>query len=262
MRWWSIWIWAEIRPILNNLISPTQSAFIPKRLIADNVLIAFELHHYINSPASRNRDYMTLKLDINKAYDRVEWSFLWKILLRFGLAHSFVDLIILCVSSVFFSFMLNGARFGELRPERGIHQGDPFLPYLFICMVEASIGMVNRAEAEGLIHGIKIAIWAPTVTNLCFGNDTLLFCQASEEEASMLKTIIDYSTAVSGQTINFDKFSITFSKWTALTKRATIVQILLVKEVPNHSRYLWMTSVVGRSKKEIYKTIRDRIWKK
>lgn len=95
----------RLKMVLPSMISPTQSAFVPNRLITDNVLLAFELNHYINSKPKGKEDFMTLKLDVSKAYDRVEWSFLRRTLTRLGLAVSFVDLIMMCITSVSYSFL-------------------------------------------------------------------------------------------------------------------------------------------------------------
>lgn len=89
-----------------------------------------------------------MKLD-SKAYDRVEWGFLRKILLRFGMHSRFFDLIMLCVTSVSYYFLLNGSKFEALKPRRSIRQGDPLSLYLYICVLEASIGLVNHVEQKG-----------------------------------------------------------------------------------------------------------------
>lgn len=86
--------------VLPNLISPTQSAFVPNRLIIDNVFIAFEPNHFINSKHKSKTDFMTLKLYVSKSYDWVEWIFLPKILLWSSISDSFVSLIMMCVSYV------------------------------------------------------------------------------------------------------------------------------------------------------------------
>lgn len=191
----------RLKPHLCDIISPTQSAFVPKCLIPDNVLAAFETHHYINSYASRTKKIRSLKLDIKKAYDRVEWIFLHKVLIRLGIPLRMVELIMLFVSSVSFSFLW-----------RGIRQGDPLSYYLFICIMEAFIGLVSKVEQEGRLHGVKIARTAPSVTNLCFADDTMIFCQANEAEAMTLKQILDTYAMVSGQAINFEKSSVAFSR--------------------------------------------------
>lgn len=132
-----------------SLISPSQLAFVPNRLITDNVFIAFEINHFIRTETRSRKNFMTLKLDVSKAYDRVEWKFLLMLLLRLGLPLGFVDLIMISVTSVSFSFLMNGSQFGRLVPERGLRQRDPISPYLFIYVVEAFLSMIARPEANG-----------------------------------------------------------------------------------------------------------------
>lgn len=134
---------------------------------------------------------MALKLDISKAYDRIEWLFLHKVLLRLGFAETLVNTIMLCVSSVSYSFLLNGKQFGDLRPARGLRQGNPLSPYLFLCCVEAFITMVENAVTQGRLHGVKIAPMAPVISNLCFADDTVLFCQATLSEAEEVLCILN-----------------------------------------------------------------------
>lgn len=125
------------------------------------------------------RAYMALKLDVSKAYDRIEWRFLDKILLKLGFLHSIVDLIMLCVNSVSYSFLLNSSQFGSLVPNRGIRQGNPLSPYIFICCVNVFIQLVETAMGEGRLKGVRIAHSAPVVSHLCFVDDTILFSQAT-----------------------------------------------------------------------------------
>lgn len=130
---------------------------------------------------------MTLKLDVSKAYDRVEWRFLRLILLRLGLPTTYVDLIMPSVTSVTYSCLLNGSQFGHLVAERGLRQGDPMSPYLFICLVEAFIALMAQAEAAGHIHGVRVAPSAPSVATLCFADDIMIFCRASVGDARALR---------------------------------------------------------------------------
>ncbi|KAL0367498.1 UNVERIFIED_CONTAM: hypothetical protein Sradi_3639900 [Sesamum radiatum] len=107
----------RLKPLLDTMISPSQFAFVPSRLITDNVLVAYELNHFFKHKKRGKKGYVSLKLDVSKAYDRVEWSFLERVLGRLGFNHHFVSLIMSCVSSVSFSFLLNGEQFGFLRPD-------------------------------------------------------------------------------------------------------------------------------------------------
>lgn len=252
----------RLKSILPAMISPIQSAFVHNRLISDNVLLAFELNHFIKSKPKSKEDFMTLKLDVNKAYDRVEWAFLRLMLLRLGLVESFVDLIMSCVSSVTYSFLLNGSQFGFLQPSRGLRQGDPLYPYLFICVVEAFIGLISQAEWNEWIRGVQVARQAPIITSLCFADYTLLFCRASVAEATSLKEVLDKYAEVSGQFINYDKSSMTFSRGINPELRHQIKTTLGVAQVSKHDKYLGMPATVGKSKNEIFKVLKERIWNK
>ena len=98
----------RLKPFLNSIISETQSAFIADKLITDNVLIAFESLHHMKTCCSRKTGFMALKLDMSKAYDRMEWVFLEKILLKMGFQNSGVSLIMECITTVSYSVLVNG----------------------------------------------------------------------------------------------------------------------------------------------------------
>ena len=98
----------RLKPILNDIISESQSAFIADRLITDNVLIAFESLHHMKTNCTGRTGFMALKQDMSKAYDRVEWGFLEKILLKMGFQESWVAMIMECITTVTYSILVNG----------------------------------------------------------------------------------------------------------------------------------------------------------
>lgn len=115
---------------------------------------------------------------------------------------------------------------------------------------------------SGRIRGIKVARTAPSITNLCFADDTMVFCEASPEYAANLKQILEVYARVSGQLINFEKSSMVFNAGIGEEKKAQITQILGVQVVDKLDKYLGMPSVVGKSKQKIFGVIRERIWKR
>ncbi|KAL0364052.1 UNVERIFIED_CONTAM: putative mitochondrial protein [Sesamum angustifolium] len=181
----------RLKVLLDRIISPFQSAFVPGRLITDNVLLAFELNHFLNTKTKGGQGYMALKLDVSKAYDKVEWAFLKQVMLKLGFPSRFVRLIMLCVSSVSYSFMLGGCQFGSLIPERGLRQGDPLSPYLFLLCTESFCSLIQRAESAAHIQGISICRGAPCISHLLFADDTLIFSKASLSSVRAIKDLLE-----------------------------------------------------------------------
>ena len=172
----------RLKPWLNSLISETRSAFTVGRLIIDNILIAFESLHHIKIGYFGKKSFMALKLDISKAYNRVEWLFLEKILLKMGFQASWVSLIMECITPVSYSILVNGEPKGMIKPSRGLRQGDPFSPYLFLFCVEGLNAILKQAVDVGEIQGFSICRRGPKLTHLFFVDDCLLFCKSTLEE--------------------------------------------------------------------------------
>ena len=121
--------------MLPNLISESQSAFQSDKAIIDNILVTFETLHHMKIQKVK-MGFMALKLDMSKVYDRVEWSFLEKVMEKMGFSEKWIALVMGCISLVSYSILINGEPKGDIRPSRGIRQGDPLSPYLFLLCSE------------------------------------------------------------------------------------------------------------------------------
>ena len=122
---------------------------------------------------------LTIKLDISKAYDRVEWVFLERVMLQMGFSDDWVRRIMSCITSVQFCFKLNGSIFGNLVPSWGLRQGDPISPYLFLICADAFFSLLSRAVRLNDIHGVRVCRGAPAVSHLFFADDSIIFANVS-----------------------------------------------------------------------------------
>lgn len=117
------------------MIDESQSAFVQGRLIIDNVLVAFETMHCIDQRKKGNEALMAIKLDMGKAYDRVEWVYLEAMMRRLGFHEKWIALIMMCVTTESYSVFINGEPKGKIIPSRGLQQGTQF-PHTYSLFVQ------------------------------------------------------------------------------------------------------------------------------
>ena len=173
-----------LKKIITKLVSKTQSAFTSDRLISNNILIAFETLHHLKNKRNGKSALMALKLDMNKAYDRVEWNFREKTMDRFGFDNKWISLICCCIQTVSFSIMVHGEPHRLIHPSRGLCQGDPLSPYLFLLYVEGLHALIQQVENSGKF---------------------LLFCQANDNDCQTMLDILATYEQASRQQINCGK---------------------------------------------------------
>jgi hypothetical protein len=149
-----------------------------------------------------------VKLDMHKAYDRVEWGFLEKIMLKMGFDQRWVDLILACVKIVKYKVRVNTMETNTVIPTRGLRQGDPLSPYLFLLVAEGLSSLLKGSESRGEIQGVRVCRNAPVISHLLFVDDSLILIEADMEQAVNLKNILDRYCANSGQKISDEKCSI------------------------------------------------------
>ena len=139
---------------MDKVISKSQNAFVEGCQTLDAVLIANEI---VDSSLRRKKCGLVCKLDIVKAYDSISWEFLFQVLGRMGFDSRWLSWIKWCISTVSFSVLINGSLAGFFPSSRGLRQGDPFSPYLFVIGMKALSCLINRTVEGSYLSGSRIA---------------------------------------------------------------------------------------------------------
>ncbi|KAG7552930.1 Reverse transcriptase domain [Arabidopsis thaliana x Arabidopsis arenosa] len=250
---------ARLKCFLPDIVSDTQGAFVSGRLISDNILLAHEMVHALRTNPSCDEDFIAIKTDMSKAYDRVEWNFLEELMIRLGFDIKWIQWVMWCVRSVSYSVLINGASHGFIKPERGIRQGDPLSPFLFILCAEALVHIMNKAELEGRLTGMRLTPSCPSVQHLLFADDSFFLCQATLKECEEFLRCIHLYGAASRQEINFKKSAITYGKKLDPYMRRLISSFTGIDQEGGLGKYLGLPECFSGSKREILGFITDRL---
>lgn len=122
----------RLKHILLAIISKNQSAFMPRRLIIDNIIVAYEALNSIKIRKKERKGNMEIKLDISKVYDKVEWSFLETAMRKFGFNEAWILKIMTCVTMVSYAMLINSQLYQWIIPSRGLCQGNRISPYMYL----------------------------------------------------------------------------------------------------------------------------------
>jgi exonuclease III len=252
----------RLKPVLTEIISPSQSAFIPDRLITDNILVAYELTHYMHKRKGGRDGVAAVKLDMSKAYDRVEWSFLENIMVKMGFSPKLVNLVMNCVRTVSYKVKVNQDFTEVIMPHRGLRQGCPLSPYLFILCAEGLSCLFHKAAEDGTLDGIQICPNAPKINHMFFADDSIIFMKVNEASALKLQSILRLYEGASGQMINKEKSAVMFSKGTSNAAKRRFLSVLEISAEAYNERYLGLPIYLGRSKSKAFGFLLEKVWKK
>jgi hypothetical protein len=195
----------RMRSVMDKIISKPQNAFVKGRQILDSVLIANEC---LDCRLKSGDPGVLCKLDMEKAFDHVNWNFLLYLLRRCGFGEKWCMWIKQCISTARFSVLINGAPCGYFGSSRGVRQSDPLSPFFFDLVMEAFSRMIGAIISRGLITGFSVGTSEQTrvvVSHLLFADDTLVFCGADEHQINHIGALLVCFEAVSGLKINLPK---------------------------------------------------------
>lgn len=252
----------RLKQFIPEIISPAQNAFVPNRQIQDNILLAHEAFHLLKLRKSTKLYKLGMKLDMNKAYDRVEWNFLEAMMRKLGFADKWVRLIMSLVKSVELALVINGKPGSYFKPTRGIRQGDPLSPYLFLFVSEALSSLINKACDAQLLQGLSFCRNGPILSHLLFADDTLLFLKANAQNCRNMMNLLNGYCRASGQQINLGKSSVFFSPNTPEDLQRELGTILGMSIVTDPGKYLGLPTLWGRSKSEALNFVKERLLRK
>lgn len=239
------------KPLLSKIISSHRAAFVPNTWIGENVVLANELMHSIKIK-KRVRGIVGIKVDMQKAYDRVDWVVITQILLLLRFLEKFVKLVLNCISSVSMELLLNGSVFGKIPMERGLRQGDPISPFIFIIMAELLSRMLHKWESDNKFHGVKLGRLSPLINHLMFADDIIIFFRANVDEVRNIQRCLHLYCKWTSQAFNREKSRCFFSRNVTGIIKANIKSWLGMKDLDKSTKHLGLPFVVGKNKSSTF----------
>ncbi|XP_061362932.1 uncharacterized protein LOC133306628 [Gastrolobium bilobum] len=248
----------RMRNLMPRIVSPNQCSFIKGRQGTDNIIIAQEVIHSIRSRKG-NKGWMMIKVDLEKAYDRLSWKFVLDTLKDVGFPESTSQLILSCISTSSLSLLWNGVATSKFLPGRCIRQGDPISPYLFVLCIERLSHLINMAVDIGAWKPIVLRKGAPPISHLLFADDLIICAEASIEQAHVINQVLKVFTKASGQKVSSEKTRVFFSKNVHVSRSSEISESLGVGITADLGKYLGVPLHHKRLTKNSFKFVLDRV---
>ena len=172
---------------------------------------------------------------------------------------TWITWIMCCITSVKYKVLMNGEPTGNIVPGRGLRQGDPLSPFIFIVCTEALVSLLSHAESQGKITGMRVTRAGPSVFHLLFADDNLFFCKAVPRECEEVMKVVRKYGKASGQCINFDKSSLLFGKRINATIRQEIKDAIGIQSEGGMRTYLGIPEDISGSKCKLFAFLKDKL---
>nr|XP_009783905.1 PREDICTED: uncharacterized protein LOC104232411 [Nicotiana sylvestris] len=228
--------------LLPNIISEERAGFVKGRSIVENILLTQEIITDIRLRKKAGPN-VVIKLDMTKAYDRLSWLFLTKILRKMGFPEAFIGLIFDLIGNNWYFVLINGQPNGFFKSSRRVKQGDPLSPTLFILTAEALSRGLNSLHTNLYFCGFGMPKWSPKINHLSYANDTIIFCSSDETSLRLVMEVLQAYESSSGQLVNKAKSAIymhhlmdneVFNKVERITEGRAILIANVLQSIPMH----------------------------
>jgi len=246
----------RLAPIMPNIISEEQMGFIHQRNIRDCLCIASEATNLLHNKAFGGN--LVLKIDITKAFDTLEWSFLMQTLKCFGFNDTFCNWIHSILHSAYLSISVNGKAQGYFNCSRGVRQGDPLSPLLFCLAEDVLSRSISKLVEEGKLDLIKGSRHCSVPSHTFYADDLMIYCKGKMSGLIVLNDLFHRYTLNSGQVINTSKSTI-FSASISQVRLNRIVDLLHFKIGSIPFNYLGVPIFKGKPKASYLQPVADKI---
>ena len=227
----------RMRPLIPSWISRNQNGFIQGRGTDVNLVVASEILHAMHKKKGKN-GWFALKVDLEKAYDRLEWDFIRYCLDLQNLDANSINLIMNCINKASSAVIINGKKSEEFQHSRGLRQGDPMFPFLFNMCLEYLTSLIDKACADKKWIPFWVGTKKVPISHLMFADDLLIFGRVDETTSFTLRNILQEFCILSGQKINEGKSRLIFSPNTPEEHKNLFQETLNVRESDNLGLYL------------------------
>ncbi|CAL1410531.1 unnamed protein product [Linum trigynum] len=251
----------RLQKLMPDLVDETQTRFVPKRHITYNIIILQEVIHTMSLKRGK-KGLMVLKVDLAKAYNRINWSFLRSTLEAARLSNDFIELVMACITTIIIQVLWHESCSEDFKPTRGLRQGCPLSPYIFTLCMERLSHCIKELVASGSWNPIYLTNNGTPLTHLFFADDLVLFGEASVSQSSLILDCLERFCWASGEQISKDKSCIFFSKNTTTQTKNRISRQMGISHTNNMGKYLGVPVIHGRFTQGTYKYILEKLDKR
>lgn len=251
----------RIQPFMNKIVRPEQSSFVLGRQIVDNIVIIQEAVHTMRTKTGK-KGFLAIKVDLEKAYDRLKWNFISETLHLVGFPLDLVNIIVDCITSVRMEVLWQGEPSEEFRPTRAIKQGDLISPYLFVLCMERLSHVIQEVVNQKEWHPLQFGKKGTKLSHIFFADDMVLFGASTATQMDVMISCLNKFCQASGAKVSVEKTKIYFSKNTTDRCCRDICRIGGFERVNNLGKYLGAPILNGRVTKATYSFILENIQKR